>query len=250
MKKLIPCLWIIILFLTSLPVHAQDKLTLCSADSPPWTIKNGDSPTDIGGLAVDIMNELSRRSGITVHMEALPFKRCLKYTEHGVFDGCFMTIKNAEREVYAEFTDPYLSIPTYIYYNPDILGRVEWETWADLKPYTIGSQRGFKYGQEFTNAVVEIPLKIIEIQSVKSGLVMLSKGWVDLVLSNEFRFNYLMEKYPEFQGMFSRAEKPIAVGHVYMAVSRKSPHVALVPKLNEVLDKMKSDGTIEKIVHP
>ncbi len=248
MKALIHCLWIAVLFIGCLPVNAHEKLSLCSADSPPWTIKTGYSPYAVAGLAVEIMSELSRRADISIEMQALPFKRCLEYTRYGVNDGCFMTIKNAERESYAHFTDSYLSIPTYVYYETARLGIFEWNSWDDLKNYRIGSQRGFRYGQEFTHAKQSVPLRLSEINSVKIGLDMLLKGRVDLVLSNEYRFEYLMKIHPELKGRFSRAQKPVAIGHVYIAISKKSPNAAIVQKLNKALGEMKSDGTIQKIV--
>lgn len=251
MKVFFRCLWIVILFSTFSPAHAGHELLMCSAVSPPWTIKKSDSPSDIEGMAVDIMSEVSRRGGFFFKIEALPFKRCLKYIEHGIYDGCYMTIKNAQRESYAEFTDSYLEIPTYVYYDSSRVDSFEWNSWEDLKSYRIGSQRGFRYGQAFTNAKDQVPLRIVEIPSVKVGFEMILKGRLDLVLSNEYRFKYLAKLHPELQGRFSRAQKPVGVGSLYIAMSKKSPHVSLVvPRLNEILAKMKADGTIQKIVHP
>lgn len=250
MKVFSGCLWVAILFFGLSSAHAQDKLALCSGDSPPWTIKTGRSPSDIKGLAVDLMSELFRRADTHVEMVALPFKRCLDNTQSGELDGCFMTIKNAERETYAEFTDSYLTIPTYVYYSPYKFGKFEWESWEDLKPYRIGVQRGFKYSRAFTDALKQVPLTIVEVSDVAEGVGMLFLDRLDLILINEFRFDYLSKTHPEYQARLSRAQKPVGIGHVYIAISKKSPNVSIVPKLNEIIEEMKSDGTIQKIVHP
>ena len=225
-------------------------MILCSADSPPWTIKTGDSPSKIKGLAVDLMSELFRRADMQIQMVALPFKRCLKETKDGTLDGCFMTIKNTERESYAEFSDAYLAIPTYVYYSLDRLDRFEWDVWEDFKAYTIGVQRGFKYGQAFTNALERVPLKIVEFSDVNKGIEMIRSGRIDLILINEYRLNYLLMRCPEHQHRLARAQKPVATGLVYIAISKRSPNVSIIPKLNEILAEMESDGTIDRIVHP
>ncbi|WP_319585013.1 transporter substrate-binding domain-containing protein [uncultured Pseudodesulfovibrio sp.] len=248
MKMVMGSLWILILFLWASLAGAQEKLTLCSADSPPWTIKTGSSPSEIKGLAVDLMLELFRRADAQVEMVALPFKRCLDNTRSGELDGCFMTIKNAERESYAEFSEPYLSIPTYVYYSSERFGCFEWKRWEDFKPYRLGVQRGFKYGREFTEALKRHRLKVVEISDVAEGVGMLLLDRVDFVLTNEFRYDYLMQTHPQYQGRLSRSYKPIAVGRVYIAISKRSPNVAIIPKLNRILGEMRDDGTISRIV--
>lgn len=242
--------WIVILCLFFSPALAQETLTLCSADSPPWTIQKSNSPSDIEGLAVDIMSELFSRADTPVEMVALPFKRCLENTQSGELDGCFMTIKNPEREMYAEFTDSYLTIPTYVYYSLEKFEQFEWDSLEDLKPYRIGVQRGFKYGPAFTKALKDVPLKIVEVSDVSEGVGMLFLDRIDLILINEFRFDYLMQQEPVHRGKLDRAQKPVGIGHVYIAISKQSPNVSIVPKLNRILADMTSDGTIDKIVHP
>lgn len=250
MSFIIRYMWVIIPFLFLSPAHAQEKLTLCSADSPPWTIQKSKSPSDIEGLAVDIMDELFKRAGADIHLVALPFKRCLENTKSGELDGCFMTIKNKEREQYAEFSDSYLEIPTYVYFSPDKFGQFEWNSWEDLKPYKIGVQRGFKYGPSFTTASKNMPLRIVEVSDVTEGAGMLLLGRIDLLLINEFRYDYLLLHHPEFRGKLSRAQRPVGIGHVHIAISKRSPSASLIPKLNAVIQEMTSDGTIQKIVHP
>ncbi|QGY41791.1 transporter substrate-binding domain-containing protein [Pseudodesulfovibrio cashew] len=250
MNVFIRYLWIVLIFSFFSPAHAQETLTLCSADSPPWTIQNSSSPTDIEGLAVDIMYELFDRAHTEVQMVALPFKRCLANTQSGELDGCFMTIKNAERETYAEFTDSYLTIPTYAYYSLKKFDQFEWDSWEDLKPYRLGVQRGFKYGRAFTDALKSMPFKIVEVSDVSEGVGMLFLDRIDLMLTNEFRYEYMIRQHPAYEGKLAHALKPIGIGQVYIAISKNSPHVSIVPKLNEIIANMKSDGSLQKIVHP
>jgi len=92
-----------------------------------------------------------------------------------------------------------------------------------------------------------VPLKIVEVSDVSEGVGMLLLDRIDLILINEFRYNYLKQTHPEYK-ILSRAQKPVGIGDVYIAISKQSENVSIVPKLNEIIIEMKTDGSIKEIV--
>jgi polar amino acid transport system substrate-binding protein len=59
------------------------RVSFCFNEWPPYSSAEAGEPV---GLSVDILREAARRSGITPHFVALPWKRCLKEVETGAID--------------------------------------------------------------------------------------------------------------------------------------------------------------------
>lgn len=250
MKKIIVLCLFSLMIWNFQPGFAQTPLQLCAAHYPPWIISENDSSSGISGITIDVMTELFSRADVPVQLAALPFSRCLNYTEMGKnYDGCFMTIKNAERESYARFTESYVSVPTYLFYHQDRFDEFQWDKWEDLQGYSLGIQRGFRYGQEFTKAVERLNLDIKPTNDISQSIKKVIAGRIDFVLVNRYRLHYLISQNPQFADQLKMAEKRVGTGKFYLAISKKSPAADMVPKLNDVIRQMKTDGSLEAIIN-
>jgi len=248
MKASIVFLSGLFLFTLAEPGPCSEKMVLCAANYPPWIIVEDTKGKKLSGLSINIMKEISNRLDIEFELSALPFKRCLAYTENCAVDGCFMTIKNAKRESYADYTDYYVAVPSYVFYLSDAFTDFQWEKWQDLIGYAIGIQRAFRYGPEFSHAAEKYKYDLIPSNDIVSSLKMALLKRVDLVVINKYRFNYLAGIHPAFSDKFKSADKSVGTGYFYMAISKKSRFRTMVPGINRIIRQMKDDGTIEKLI--
>ncbi len=53
---------------------------------------------------------------------------------------------------------------------------------------------------------------------------------------------------PRIARQLKMANKPVETGKIYFAISKKSPAVKFIPKLNETIERMSTDGSIETII--
>jgi len=240
----------IFLFMTGNIVAGEidiKKIHIVDEPYPPYTLGEYGGPVT-GGIGVEIVQELFSRLGVEVEFELVPWKRVLKMVEVGRADGTNLLVRTADRERYLVFTDTVLQVRELFYYRPDRIGAFEWETFNDLKDYTIGLVNGFTYGDDFLKAIDRLELKVEYAESSILALRKLFAGRVDLCLENETVMNTVIAENKAWKGVFKPASKPVATLNFDLSFSKRSPWVKLLPAVNRVIAEMKQDGSIDRIV--
>jgi len=80
---------------------------------PPWLIRGTDGV--LSGFAVDHLALLNAKLGTAVQLEAGPWHEIVPQAEAGVLDGLTLSSPLAERRAHFLFTDPFISIPDFLY---------------------------------------------------------------------------------------------------------------------------------------
>ncbi len=128
-------------------------------------------------------------------------------------------------------------------------GPIEWETVADLKPYTIGIVSGYTHDQIFVQAIKKRILKTERCLSYDEGIKMLLHSRMDILLGNESVMCSLIKAHPERKGKITFRPK-FSGHHAYrIGISKKTPLLALLPEINRLILKMKTDGTFDQIIN-
>jgi polar amino acid transport system substrate-binding protein len=220
------------------------KITLGGFDYPPfYSRENG----EIQGIAVELIDELSKRLNIDTELRIYPLKRALSYMKKGLMDGAMFLIKTPERAEYLHYSDPIITIRGLIWSVADRKGGpVEFETLEDLRPYRIGVTIGYSYGKEFdkflkTMKVYEVPM---DLHNYKKLLL----HRIDIFPGNEIVAKGLFKKHPELRGKFIHSSKSFIEWTLHMTVSKKSPFASMIPEINRVLADFKNEGFIDEIV--
>lgn len=229
-------------------VFAEESTVRFSEDSwPPYTYgESGMPPT--GGIAVNLVHEVFSRLGVKVDLMLYPWKRCLSQMKSGKRDALMLCGYSKEREEYVVYTDVVMVVKDLLCYRK-FLGSLEWEEYADLKPYSFARTAGFQYGDDFEQAVQEHGIKIHSAPSDLHSFRMLALGRVDAFICNEITAKEIFKKTPELQGQIMVAQKSIKEGPMFMAFSKHTPAKALVPRVNQVIEEMKKDGTIQRLLN-
>ncbi|WDE14225.1 substrate-binding periplasmic protein [Thalassomonas haliotis] len=243
---------ILLLFITGLggQVRAatpEKTKTITLAIDPwyPWVIpKQG--ATSGGG--VNFIKELYRRLGFDVDISLYPFKRVLSHLETGNVDSSWLMTKNASRQQYALFSEAFLSEPFYIYSAARTGAAFEWHHWQDLKNHSLGLSSGFYYGQAFHYAAKTYDFKTHEVKTDFQLIKMLLGGRLDLIILNQTVAQAMLRDFPEFHGRLHQASKAVIDTRYYILLSKKSPHKALLPKINDTIKAMKEDGSIQRLL--
>ena len=201
----------------------------------------------VGGITVDILGEIFRRLGVKLDIELYPWKRVLKMAEMGRADGVTFLLYNDERNRYLAFSDVVMQSRETFFFRPAAVGSFEWSDFADLKPYTIGLVDSYVYGGDFLEVVKKYGLEVEYAQSSEENMTKLNGGRVDLVLEDENVARALIIS----QGWSKRIRATlhaVSVTDYRMAFSRKSRAQSLLPEVNRVINEMKQDGTIDRIL--
>ena len=250
MKKFLYLISIVSLLLQS-PLFAADQIikpTVQFAEEgnwPPFT------PDKYGytkeGLSYILMQKIFSHLNIDVKLELFPQKRMLKHLELGKKDAVTVISKNESRLKYLDYSEPIFQKKGYIYYSKEKNPNFSWEKYADLKGLKIGVVLGHNLGNAFNQAIKEHNLDIYHSRKPKENFDRLLKGQVDIVLSIEPTANYIL-KDPKFGAVIAPASKKYYSKQYYIGFSKKSKAKNLLPKVNEVIKKMKHDGSLKELL--
>lgn len=226
---------------------AAETVLLASDPWPPYvTGELGGKVT--GGLAVDLINRIFERiDGVDVAIPMVPWNRALAEVEKGTKDGIPMLLKTEEREAYMVYTDPLVRSSSLIWYVRErIPDGVEWQRIDDLVRYRIGITRGYSYGEEMDAALNSGRYTVVAAASTSQLFKMLTKNRVDLALANDaVGYTLAAEHAPD--GAIVPAPKAIEIEVHYMAFSKKSPAVRLIPQINRIIGELRAEGVMARI---
>lgn len=239
-------LLIFILTLTNLVVFSKPKLNFVEeADWPPFTLQESGVATK--GLSFDLITELSKRLNTSFQITLLPQVRVERFLEEGLADAATVMSKNANRLKYLEYSDALFQKRGLIFYNKDRPKEIQWQNYSDLAEYKIALVRGHNYGDDFEAALKKYNITVYYAGTTEQLFNMLLKKRVDLVLCTEFTAISLLED-KRFKEKFLSSLRPYYTKDYHIAFSKKSLHLGLLPKINEIIEKMKKEGILDSIV--
>ncbi|MFP4383903.1 MAG: substrate-binding periplasmic protein [Spirochaetia bacterium] len=200
-----------------------------------------------GGIAVEAAKELFSRLNMRTEIILHPWKRVLKSAKSGLSDGILLLMKTREREEYLVYSIPYIISREMFYFNTNIHPDFSWNTYSDITPYTVGLVQGYTYGEEFLKAVESYSLSVQYADSTETNIKKLAANRVDLIVEEQIVTGTYLSEHPEIGSRIKAAEKPVTVYPYHMAFTRNYRFLELIHSINDVLDQMIKDKTIESI---
>lgn len=229
------------------PIIATEKIILVEeGEWPPYTYESSGAPTK--GVSFELMTEIFHRLNKPFTINLLPMKRCIFELTTGDCDAITMLSRNNEREEFLVFTHPIVESKGFVYYDSYRHPKFEWNSFADLQPYTIGTVSGYNYGSDFEDICRRYKLKTERVSRIDQNFRKLLAGRIDILLVNQTEVNEFMRTHPQYRSRIRSAGTPYHVYSYHMAFSKKSRHLDLIPKINRVITDMKNDGTADRIL--
>jgi len=202
------------------------------------------------GIHIELLEEISRRTGLDFTYELVPWKRAFVISQNG--RGAIIGFsKTSERQKSWYYSDP-LYFDELVFVGLKNKG-IEFEGLSSLAGLTIGVKSGATYGDDFEEAKKTGLIKVVETPSRQGQLRMLVAGRVDLVLlspggialETEIAENAWLRQHRDNFSVISPAYK---LDPNYIGVPKSLDKEHLLPTINEAIDEIRADGTYEKIV--
>jgi len=227
---------------------ADTTLKFCEDPWPPYTYgEMGKTPT--GGYAVTFLNEISKRTNLSIDMKLFPWKRCLFMAEKGNMDGVMLLTSSEERAGYLEFTRPLMSDNNLAWFKKGLQLKGSWASFEELKPYRIGVTAGFNYGDKFNKAKKRYQLKTDEANDIIANFNKLALERIDIFFVNLAAANDALKEFPELRAQVTYTDGLFEKVPFYIGFSKQSPAKKYLPDFNKAIDSMIKDGTIERILN-
>lgn len=223
------------------PCVAQSTLKLATINSPPYC----DETLPDGGVYTTITREAFRRTGYTLDIYFLPWKRAFEMTKNGNYDGLMLVSYKEERIQSLHYTDSILKEEGVLFSQK---GRnITYTKLEDLSPYIIGVMRGSMLAE----LLLSKNLKVEEVTTHEQNIQkLIGRERIDLIASQKLSLlGIINAQFPEWKDKIEIVMPPVHVGYLHNVISRNNPnHETIVKDFNIGLQKIKSDGTFTKIL--
>jgi len=232
---------LVLLLCASVSLAADGAMIHLVSDSwPPFT---GESEGQ--RVAIELVQTALERAGFSAETTIVDWKIAARGLRTGAYDGSAAIWKNADREVYLVFSQPYLENQLVL------IGRkgtkVNAVRIADLTGKRVAVVGHYAYGKEINKAEGVL---FVNGHSDQDNLNKMLAGDVDYMLVDELVVRYLVTSQPE-----AAAEKleigttVLARRKLYFALRREYAEAeAIMAAFNREIRKMMADGTYIEIL--
>ncbi len=247
MNKIVLLCAVVALFFI-VPVNAQECQTLRVAGAVGWlpvTYINKQTQ-EPEGIAYDFARFIGKRLKVPVDIQAtLPWKRMLVYLEKGIIDMSAAMYKTKEREKLYQYTDPYFVNTAHIFVRKGkefLFTRFE-----DLIGLTGGIPPGGSFGDKFDTFAKTHQLKFEGVDNKDQRYRKLLNNRIDYFIQDYLDGMMFLQRDGQHDKIVALPH-PVSTTNVYFSLSRKSPCVQLIPKINEIIKQAKVNGELQAII--
>lgn len=227
--------------------QATDARLIVNGDYafPPYSYLQDNKPH---GIDVEIMHELSQRSGVAFDIQLVPFKRLIENLKVGATDLGMAVLRNPEREAFALYSG-VLHNSTYVLFTNK--GReFRFETLEHLRGKSIGRVRGFFISEAFDAEVAAGRITVSDSAAAEQSIKMLQAGRVDAISGQSVVTRYLAREMGLVDKLVALPQVLTPDRPAYLVISKASAvpdKERLGEKLRAALEAMHKDGSVDRI---
>lgn len=242
------CLWLMIfrtkmtrltaglvLALSGINVSAVDVVKLTTESYPPFNMmtKSG----HVSGISTDIIRELFRRSQIPVQIELLPWNRAYTMAQETPNIGVYSTTRTQERESLFKWVSP-LTLNNWVFLARSD-SNIQLSSLDDARKYRIGAYRGGATARYLESKGFDLDV----VNRNDLNALKLARGRIDLWATGHLLGPYLARKHGVDGLVNVLTYKETTMGVAFHPETSDT----LIEHLNNTLQSMYDDGTVNKI---
>ena len=228
------------LLLGSTTINAQ---TITAAGDPWPPFLDPDHPQQ--GVATELVKAAFASQGDELKLDFVPWQRALEGVKEGEYDVLIGAWKTQEREGFLKYSEPYMFNDVKFIKKKG--SDFEYSGMDSLTGKTIGTVRGYGYGDAFENAT---NFKREDAANLMPSILKVIGGRIDFTLEDEVVAKSLISKEnPEALEQIEFVAKPMSSNGLYVASGLKNPkHDEIIASLNKGMAAIKADGTFDAIL--
>jgi len=224
---------VLCLFLYSSIVFGQESVSACGHhDYPPWNWKKENK---IVGVCAEVAETLFAKLGVNVDLSYIgPWKRCLRNIETGQVDINICSFINPKRQELSKF------ISTPMGFNENAIfvkkgNEFPFTQWSDLKKKKAVMMNGVSIGKEF-DRFLEDNINVSRVGSNRQVFGLLGLDRADFAPYGRYSGKVLLRSIG-LHNNFTDLANPVLKGKLYLSMSKKSKHLALLPFIEQFMQQ-------------
>jgi len=241
---------VLLLMLPQMPnwINAQESASQTSViitghpARPPFIYRDGDQ---IVGLGPEFAGMVLSKLGVDHESRFVgPWKRVQELARQGKVDLIAGLYRNSERETYLAFTIPFMEDPTSVFVKKE-------------KAFSISSRKdlvgrrgvtlfGDSFGEQM-DRFMNNQLRMIRAYSIQEMLDLILTEKTDYMIFGHFAGRVATIRMG-LENEIIVAKKDLVVENVYLALSKKSAHVHLLPDINRQIRELRDQGVVNTLI--
>jgi polar amino acid transport system substrate-binding protein len=195
------------------------------------------------GAMVDVIQAIAADAGFSVRFEATPFSGLIPALLMDRIDiiGTAMLVTNSRRDV-IDFSDPVIAYPEGLVVN--VTDKTPYRSLADLKGQAVGAQSGTVYADFAQHAGDPTEVKLYP--SLADILREISQGRLTAGIGDAPILAYQLAQNVSLRARLVPTYESKLEGAIGIGVRKADSE--LLNKINGSLEKLRGNGTIDKIV--
>ena len=232
---------------SALDIPKQIKITMREGDHLPY--QNKSEKGQKTGLYVEVVEEAARKTGISITIEAYPWKRCLVMMERGEADAIIGVFRNKNLRKSLYFVEEPLAFEettllTYMGSNIKFTGELE-----EIYKYRLGIIRGTTFNYEWEKKKDNF-IRLDKSNKLEYLLKKLSARRVDLIVGNKFIMQYNLKKLNLSNNVIVvYPSLALNSGHLAFSRIKGESHKALAEAFNEAIEEIKKSELYMNIIN-
>jgi polar amino acid transport system substrate-binding protein len=235
-------LWLFVgCLLSTFASAGSERLTVAYPQWPPYKIvQNG----AIGGIDALVLDEIARRTGLEFDYFECPWARCLIMLQNGSVDMITSIARTEARKESLDFLEPPTRDNYPISFYTNVTARHAISRYEELYGLDIGLIRGSAYFERFDQ---DRKLQKTFVTRETQLVDMLASQRLDVIVGIGANLDYLIHQMGR-SGVIKKSSFEIETNEpAYIAVSKKSKHKGVVPRLEKALRDMRRANEIQQI---
>ena len=235
-------LWLFVsCFLSTFASAGSERLAVAYPQWPPYkVVQNGTN----GGIDALVLEEIARRTGLEFDYVECPWPRCLIMLQNGSVDMITSIAQTEERKESMYFLEPPTRDNYAISFYTNVKAKHAISRYEDLYGLDIGVIRSSAYFERFDQ---DHKLQKTFVTQETQLVDMLARQRLDVIVGIGANLDYLIHETGR-SGVIKKSPFEIETkAPAYIAVSKKSKHKGVVPRLEKALSDMRRANEIEQI---
>jgi len=197
---------------------------------------------EIRGLCQILVEAFAANQGIQVKAKVLPWKRAQVAAEKGELDLICAIYKNADRLYYLDFTQAFSAEYVGLFHSSR--RPLKYSGWSSLIDQRGATTIGDSWGIALDQYMQE-ELQVIRLADLKQTMRMLVSGRINYVITGLYQGAATVNSLKPLTDDITVASRNLNSEDIFMAFSKKSHFSALLPRLNQWLEREETQRLIE-----
>ncbi|MFA5880248.1 MAG: transporter substrate-binding domain-containing protein [Candidatus Margulisiibacteriota bacterium] len=233
------------LFIAQQKETAFKTRTYLASGHPEWPPIMWRESNKIIGIGPDLVQMIFTSLDLKIESNFYgEWENVLKKTKLGQIDVIVGAYKTPDRLAYFEYSDPYMIDPIILLVKKG--KKFTYQKWSDLVNKKGLGMIADSYGQKFDQYITE-NLNVKRVPTFEQAFNLLNQKKYDYFIYG--LYSSIQEiKNRKLTSKIEILPKYVTANNFYIAISKKSPLINILPKINDLIKMYKEDQTIEELI--